>query len=429
MDQRTDLARTPGRTMPLAPFEWMIALRYLRARRASGSVSVIAVISFLGIALGVMALIVTTSIFNGFHRDLFEKLVDINGHIFVQAADRNLRNYDETAADLDRIPGIKLAVPLVEGAAGFSSPFGQTGGFVRGVEEADMKRLPGIEGHIKSGTLDGFDAADGVAIGQRLAETLGVRVGDTVTLLTAKGAATPFGHVPRSKSYTVKAIFQVGMSIFDSTYVFLPLKEAQIFFDREGEASLIEVFLKNPDDIDKVRDAIALAAKDQIIMTDWRETNRTFFETVQVERNLVSAIVGIIVLVAALNIISGLIMLVKDKGSAIAILRTVGATRGAIMRIFLIAGMSISFAGTAAGVALGLLIALNGENIRSFLNSSLHWNLFPSEIYYLSRLPTLVVPGDVLTIVITTLSVSMVATLYPSWRAARLDPVEALRYE
>ena len=219
------------------------------------------------------------------------------------------------------------------------------------------------------------------------------------------------------------------MSIFDSTYIFMSLNEAQLFFSKDGEATLIEVFLTNPDEIDKVRDEIALAAKDQIIMTDWRETNKTFFDTVQVERNLVSAIVGIIVVVAALNIISGLIMLVKDKGRAIAILRTVGATRGAIMRIFLIAGMSISVVGTGIGVALGLLVALNGENIRGALNSSLHWNLFPAELYYLSRLPTLVIPSEIVKIVVVTLAVSMLATLYPSWRAARLDPVEALRYE
>ncbi len=420
----------PGRrTMPFAPFEWMIALRYLRARRSSGSVSVIAIISFLGITLGVIALIVVMSVFNGFHKDLFDKLVGLNGHVFVQAADSNLRNYDSVAADLARVPGVAMAVPLIEGAASFSSVFNQTGGFVRGIEERDIKQLPGIAGHVKSGTLDGFDAGEGVAIGQRLAETLGVRVGDTVTLLIAKGAQTPMGVAPRRKSYPVKAIFQVGMSIFDSTYVFLPLGEAQAFFDRDGEVTLIELFVTNPDDIDQVRGAIDLSARQPFIMTDWRETNRTFFDAIQVERNVVFIIVGMVVLVAALNIVSGLIMLVKDKGSAIAILRTVGATRGAIMRVFLIAGTAISVFGTTAGVVLGLAIALNAEHLRGFLNRALHLNLFPAELYYLSKLPTQVDARDVVFIAGATLLISLAATLYPSWRAAKLDPVEALRYE
>ena len=415
--------------MPFASFEWMIALRYLRARRASGSVSAIAIISFLGIMLGVTALIVVMSVFNGFHKDLFDKLVGLNGHIFVQAADANLRNYDEVATDLRRVPGVAMAVPLIEGAASFSSVFNQTGGFVRGIEEQDIKKLPGIEGHIKSGSLDGFDSGEGIAIGQRLADTLGVRVGDTVTLLIAKGAQTPMGVAPRRKSYPVKAIFQVGMSIFDSTYVFMSLGESQAFFDKDGQVSLIELFLKNPDNIDQVRRAIDLSARQPFIMTDWRETNKTFFDAIQVERNVVFIIVGMVVLVAALNIVSGLIMLVKDKGSAIAILRTVGATRGAIMRVFLIAGTSISVFGTLSGVALGLTIALNAEHLRSLLNRALHLNLFPAELYYLSKLPSEVDAHDVVVIAVSTLLISLCATLYPSWRAAKLDPVEALRYE
>ena len=425
-------ADTPGRmprSMPFAAFEWMIALRYLSARRSPGSVSAIAIISFLGITLGVTALIVVMSIFNGFHKDLFEKLVGLNGHVFVQAADTNLRDYDHVAADLARIPGVSLAVPLIEGAASFSSVFNQTGGFVRGIEEHDIKRLPGIAGHVKSGTLEGFDAGEGVAIGQRLADTLGVRVGDTITLLIAKGAQTPMGVAPRRKSYPVRAIFQVGMSIFDSTYVFLPLSEAQAFFDKDGEVTLVELFLSTPERIDEVRSAIDAIAKQPFIMTDWRETNRTFFDAIQVERNMVFMIVGMVVLVALLNIVSGLIMLVKDKGSAIAILRTVGATRGAVMRVFLIAGSAIGVFGTLAGVALGLVIALNAEHIRAFLNSALHLNLFPAELYYLSRLPTEVDAHDVVTIALLTLATALIATLYPSWRAARLDPVEALRYE
>lgn len=418
----------PPRTMAFAPFEWMIALRYLRARRASGFVSVIALISFLGIMVGVAALIVVMSVMNGFHKELLDKIVGVNGHIFLQAADMPLTDYDKVVAEVKRVHGVDLAIPLVEGAAGVSSTFNQAGALVRGIRERDLKELPGIAGHVKVGTLDGFDASGGVAIGQGLAESLSLRVGDNITVLTSKGAQTPFGVAPRIKSYPIKAIFQIGMSQFDNLFVYMPLPEAQAFFNRDGEATVIELFLKNPEKIDEVRQSIDLAAARPMIMTDWRERNKTFFDALKVERNVMFIIVTLIVLVAALNIISGLIMLVKDKSADIAILRTMGATRGAIMRIFLITGTSIGMAGTLAGFLLGLVIAENVEAIRTGLNSLLHANLFPAELYFLSRLPSVVDPGDVITVIVMTLSLSVLATLYPSWRAARLDPVEALRY-
>jgi lipoprotein-releasing system permease protein len=417
----------PG-TRAFAPFEWMIALRYLRARRASGFVSVIALISFLGITVGVAALIVVMSVMNGFHKELLDKIIGVNGHIFLQAADTPLTDYAKVAADAKRVHGVDLAIPLVEGAAGVSSTFNQAGALVRGIREADLKQLPGIAGHVKVGTLDGFDTSGGVAIGQGLAETLSLRVGDNITVLTAKGVQTPFGTAPRIKSYPVRAIFQIGMSQFDNLFVYMPLPEAQVFFNRENEATVIELFLSDPEKIDEVRQAIDLSAGRPMIMTDWRERNKTFFDALKVERNVMFIIVTLIVLVAALNIISGLIMLVKDKSADIAILRTMGATRGAIMRIFLITGTSIGIAGTFAGFLIGLVIAENVEAIRSGMNSLLHANLFPAELYFLSRLPSVVDPGDVITVVAMTMSLSILATLYPSWRAARLDPVEALRH-
>ncbi len=413
---------------PFAPFEWIIAGRYLRARRQSGSVSVIALISFLGIMVGVAALIVVMSVMNGFHKELLDKIVGVNGHIFLQAADTPLTDYGKVTAVVSKVPGVAMAIPMVEGAAGVSSQFNQAGALVRGISEADLKKLPGIAGRVKIGTLEGFDQSGGVAIGQGLAETLSLRVGDTITVLTSKGSQTPFGVAPRIKSYPVRAIFQIGMAQFDNLFVYMPLAEAQAFFNRDGEATVVEIFLKNPEVIDQERQAIDLAAERPMIMTDWRERNKTFFDALQVERNVMFIIVTLIVLVAALNIISGLIMLVKDKSADIAILRTMGATRGAIMRIFLISGTSIGVAGTLAGFLLGLLIAENVEAIRSGLNSMLHTNLFPAELYFLSKLPSVVDPSDVLTVVVMTLTLSILATLYPSWRAARLDPVEALRY-
>jgi lipoprotein-releasing system permease protein len=419
----------PTGTRAFAPFEWLVALRYLRARRSQGFVSVIALFSFLGIMLGVATLIVVMSVMNGFRKDLLDKIVGINGHLFLQAVERPLTDFDEVVARVAKVPGVTMVLPMVESPAGVSSPFNQAGALVRGIREADLKRLPGIVGNIKLGTLDGFDRAGGVAIGQRLAETLGLRIGDNLTILTAKGAQTPFGIAPRIKAYPVVAIFQIGMSEFDSTFVYMPLPEAQVFFNKDGEATVIEAFVDRPDDMDAIRGRIDATIGRPMILTDWRERNKTFFDALNVERNVMFVILTMIVIVAALNIISGLIMLVKDKSHDIAILRTMGATRGAIMRIFLITGAAIGVVGTLAGLLLGLIFAENVETIREFLNWLLSANFFPSELYFLSRLPSIVDPWDVATVVGMAFALAILATLYPSWRAAKLDPVEALRYE
>ena len=294
-----------ARRLPFAAFEWMVALRYLRARRASGFVSVIALISFLGIMVGVAALIVVMSVMNGFHKELLDKIVGVNGHIFLQAADTPLTDFDRVVADVKRVKGVDLVIPMVEGAAGVSSPYNQAGALVRGIRENDLKELPGIAGHVKIGTLDGFDTAGGVAIGRGLAESLSLRGGDSITILTAKGAQTPFGVAPRIKSYPVTAIFQIGMAQFDNLFVYLPLPEAQAFFNKDNEATVVELFLRNPEQIDAVRELIDLSVSRPMIMTDWRERNKTFFDALKVERNVMFIIVTLIVLVAALNIISG----------------------------------------------------------------------------------------------------------------------------
>ena len=422
--------RPRGRGLRLvAPFELMVALRYLRARRERSFISVIAAFSFLGIMLGVATLIVVMSVMNGFRAELLDKIVGINGHIFVQGIDTPLTDFDAVDGRIAKVAGVKLVIPMIEGAAGVSSPYNQSGALIRGVREADLKKLPGIAGHITLGSLEGFDTGGGLAIGQRLAESLSLRVGDTISVLTAKGAQTPFGVAPRIKSYPVAAVFNIGMSEFDSSFVYMPLGEAQAFFDKDGQATVIEVFVDRPDDLDSIRTGIDGTVGRPIIMTDWRQRNKTFFDALQVERNVMFIILTLIVLVAALNIISGLIMLVKDKGPDIAILRTMGATRGAIMRIFLITGASIGVAGTLAGLLLGLLVAANVETIRQFFNWLLGANLFPAELYFLSRLPSVVRASDVVAVTGLTLVLSLLATIYPSWRAASIDPVEALRYE
>jgi lipoprotein-releasing system permease protein len=407
----------------------MVAFRYLRARNAQKSISVIAGFSFLGIVLGVAALIVVMSVMNGFRHDLLEKMIGLNGHMFLQGVGTPLTDYEAVTERVSRVPGVTLALPLVEGQAFATSQYGSSGALVRGIRQQDLERLPGVAGHLTQGSLDGFDAGQGVAIGAKLADHLSLRVGDKVTIIAPHGAETPFGVTPRMKAYAVAAIFQIGMSTFDNTFIFMPLAEAQTFFNSEGQANVIEVYVADPDNMDAMRRAIEPAQQRPMIATDWRQLNRSFFDVLAVESNVMFAILTLIMLVAALNIISGLIMLVQDKARAIAVLRTMGATRGAVMRIFLITGATIGVVGTGVGLALGLLVAHNVEPIRRFLAWLTGANLFPAEFYFLSQLPSRVETADVLAVVALALFLSIAATLYPSWRAATLDPVEALRYE
>jgi lipoprotein-releasing system permease protein len=422
-------SRQPPAMRPFSAFEWLVAFRYLRARNAQRSISVIAGFSFLGIVLGVAALIVVMSVMNGFRHDLMEKMIGLNGHMFLQGVETPLTDYAAVAERVSKVPGVTFALPLVEGQAFATSPYGSSGALVRGVRGEDLERLPGVSGHITQGSLKDFDAGGGVAVGAKLADHLSLRAGDKVTIIAPHGAETPFGVTPRMKTYPVAAIFQIGMTTFDNTFIFMPLAEAQTFFNEDGQASVIEVYVSDPDDMDAMRRKIEPAQQRPMIDTDWRQLNRSFFDVLAVESNVMFAILTLIVLVAALNIISGLIMLVQDKARAIAILRTMGATRGTIMRIFLITGATIGFVGTAVGLALGLLIAHNVEPIRQGLSWVTGANLFPSEFYFLSQLPSRVEARDVIAVVAMALILSLAATIYPSWRAAKLDPVEALRYE
>jgi lipoprotein-releasing system permease protein len=416
-------------TRAFASFEWLVAGRYLRARRREGFISVIAGFSFLGIMLGVATLIIVLSVMNGFRKELLDKILGVNGHVFVSGIERPLSDFADVTSKITAIPGVTLAMPVVEGQALASSPVNAGGVLVRGLREEDIKRVPSIAGNVRMGTLHGFEEGQGVVIGRRLADQLFLRPGDGLTLTAPRGPQTPFGTAPRVKTYPVRAVYEVGMSEFDSAFVYLPLAEAQAFFGRDGDVSAIEVFLRDPDKVDEARAAVDAAISRPVIVTDWRMRNRTFFGVLQVERNVMFLILTLIVLVAALNIVSGLIMLVKDKSADIAILRTMGATRAAILRIFLITGASIGVAGTLAGLVLGVVVAFNVEHLRDLLSRLSQTELFPAEFYFLSRLPSAVDPTEVFTVVAMALTLSLLATIYPAWRAARLDPVEALRYE
>ena len=423
------MSRQATGTGAFAAFEWMLALRYLRARRREGFISVLAGFSFLGILLGVFTLITVMAVMNGFRKELFNKIMGLNGHIIVNKVASDFDGYDEAARRLSAIPGVRAAFPLIEGQALASTPAQAIAGYVRGVPESGIKSLKIVADNVKMGTLDGFGAQEGIAIGTRLANALRVGVGDMVTLVSPRGAATPFGTAPRIKPYKVSAIFEMGMSEYDRTMIFMPLLEAQRYFSKGNTVDVLEVLVGDPEAVGATVEAMKTAGIPGLHFSDWVQRNESFFTVLEVERNMMFIILSVIVVVAAFNIISGLIMLVKDKGREIGILRTMGATQGAIMRIFLITGASIGFVGTLTGAVLGVIFCWRIDEVRHFVAWLTNTNLFNPEIYYLTQLPADVSLHTTGVIVVMALALSVLATIYPSWRAARLDPVDALRYE
>ena len=371
--------KAPGR-FPASSAWW----RGATARAPQEAViSVIASISFAGIMLGVATLIVVMAVMNGFRAELLTRILGINGHLILQPIDRPLDDYADVAARINAVDGVKYAIPLVEGQVLASGTVGAgTGALVRGMRPEDLAKVSLVADNIRQGSLIGFTTGEGVAVGTRMAENLGLALGDPITLISPDGDVTPFGTTPRRKSYPVTAIFEVGMSEYDASIIFMPLSEAQLYFNSEDRAQTIEIFVDNPDDVDALRGPIEEAALRQVYMSDWRQRNSTFFSALQVERNVMFMILTLIVLVAALNIISGLIMLVKEKGHDIAILRTMGANRGAIMRIFMMTGAAIGVTGTLAGVVLGVVICLNVESIRQFFSWLSGTTLFNPELYF-----------------------------------------------
>ena len=416
-------------TRPFAPFEWMLSLRYLRARRQEGFISVNAGFSFLGIMLGVATLITVMAVLNGFRKELLDKILGLNGHLLVQPLEYALTDWQQVAERISRVPGVTLAAPIIDGGALASSGPGGHGVMVRGIRAQDLGRLGPIANNIKLGTLAGFDAGEGVAIGSKLAEKLSIGVGDNLTLLTPRGPVTPMGIMPRIKAYKVAAVFEIGMFEFDTSFVFMPLTEAQAYFDRHGDVTTIAVYITDPDQVARFRELVSDSAGRPIAVLDWRQFNTSFFGALKVQRNVMFLIVTIIVIVAVFNITSGLIMLVKDKGPDIGILRTIGASKTAVMRVFVITGTAIGAVGTLVGLLLGAVLSHNAESIRQALSWLSGVKIFDEKLYFLNRLPAEMDMGETAAVVAMALTLSLLATLYPSWRAARLDPVEALRYE
>jgi lipoprotein-releasing system permease protein len=441
---------------PFSRFEWVLAARYLRSRRRDTFISVISALTLIGVALGVATLIVVMSVMNGFRDELLTKILGLNGHFTAYPIDAKFTDYDQTAMKLEKVNGVLFAIPYVEGQALASGQQESTGVSVRGISAASIDKLKLLKQGAVLGGWDQWDQSKGIAIGQRLAEKLGVTIGDPVTIVNPNGANTPFGKTPQIRSYPVNVIFNLGMVEFDSFYIYMPMQQAQSYFklyedvlkpgvtppgpdatdeeinaayQRQYQATAVEIFIDNPDNVSAVRDRIQAEVDRPLILYDWQQRNETFFSALQVERVVMFVILSMIILVAAFNIISSLIMLVKDKGSDIAILRTMGATRGSIMRVFSMTGTAIGVGGTLLGLGLGLLVASNAETLRSWISNLTNVPIFPPEVFFLSSLPSKIDVGEVTVVACLALGLSFLATLYPAWRAAQYDPVEALRYE
>ena len=414
--------------MIFGAFERMVAFRYLRARRQEGFVSVIAIFSLLGIMLGVATLIIVMAVMNGFRVELVSRILGLNGHLAVYGPANSLTDFDAAAQKVRPVPGVVSVTPLIEAQALVTTEAGASGAVVRGIRPDDLRARKLVADHIVAGSLDEFSDNE-IAVGDRLARRLGVTVGGNLTLVSPEGTDTAFGTMPRTKTYKIAALFDVGFYEYDNTFIFMPLDAAQVFFRFKDAVSYLEVFVADADQAAAEGKKIVAALGPGARIYDWQQANSSLVSALEIQRDVMFLILTLIIIVAAFNIISSMIMMVKDKGRDIAILRTMGASRGMILRIFILSGASIGILGTVAGFGLGILITENLEAIRQFIQNALHMELFAAEIYFFTRLPAVIVPHEVAAVVIMALALSFLATLYPSWRAARLDPVEGLRYE
>ena len=410
-------------------FEWGVAFRYLKARRGDKFISVIAGFSLVGICLGVMVLIVVMAVMNGFRTELMDRVLGLNGHVTVAGYSGGIDDYDQLTEDIRKLDGVVRANPVVDGQVMATARGRAAGAYLRGVKPDMLRSHEYVADNILEGSLDDFGERDTIAIGVQLAHTLGIRAGDQITLISPEGTATPFGTAPRMQAYRVVALFEVGIYDYDAAFVFMPLESAQVYFRLYDAASAIEVFVEDPDDITGIAGEMERLAEGRGYVRTWQQMNMSLFSALVVERNVMFIILTMIILVAVFNIISSLIILVKDKSKDIAIMRTMGASRRSMMKIFMISGAAIGFAGTLLGVALGVLIVIYIQPIQDFIQSFFDINLWPAEVRFLSEMPAELKFSEVALVVVISFLLSFLATLPPSWRAASLDPVEILRHE
>ena len=413
-------------------FERMVAGRYLRARKGERFVSIIAIFSLVGIALGVATLIVVSSVMSGFQTELVNRALGVSGHVSIEAyAGEKIEGYAELAAAMRGLPEITSVLPVLDGQVLVSVPqAGQRGALVRGVLRDDLRAVPAIGGHIIAGSLDEFDGDDAMVVGAGLATSYRLRPGSRVTLLSPEGAATAFGVVPRVRAFKVVAVFDAGLSDYNNSVVFLPLAMAQTFFQKDNAVTGFQIRVTDPSRAEAILPGLrALLGGRQLLLRDWRHSNDQIIGILQIQKDTMFIVLGMIILVAAFNVISSLIMLVKDKTADIAVLRTIGAGSGAILRIFLMCGGFVGVSGTLIGTAIGVVVCRNIVAIQHFIENVTGGQVFDSRAFLLTTLPDQVDWSDVSRVVVLGLALSLLATVYPSWKAARTDPVEALRHE
>ncbi|MEM7268150.1 MAG: lipoprotein-releasing ABC transporter permease subunit [Pseudomonadota bacterium] len=417
-------------TAPFARFEWMIAGRYLRARRKERAISAITGFSLVGIMLGVATLIIVMSVMNGFRAELVDRILGTNGHVLILPGAEAILEYDALADRAGAVAGVTRAAPLIEGRVMAASPRGNSGVLVRGVTAADAATLDALTNPEDSmGSLADF-GDERIAIGAGIADELGLVVGDKLKLISPKGVRTVLGAAPATiRSFEIAYIFRIGMTEYDKILIYMPLEAAQKFFLKQGRIDMIEVMVDDPDGVEAVLPGLRASMERPYRLWTWKDQNGGFLKALRTERVVMFLILSLIILVAALNIISGLIMLVKDKGRDIGILRTLGLTRGAILRVFFICGSSIGVLGTILGVILGVIFTWNIKSIQGVVEAVVGGGIWDPNIRYLTEIPAQMHLSDVLTTIAIALGLAFIATLYPAWRAARMHPVEALRYE